>query len=55
MNTEELNKEFSKLNKEYIALDKSLNTATESESFSISDKMDAIQVRMCEISALLEG
>jgi hypothetical protein len=53
--TEQLNKEFAKLNKKYIALDKSLNGASELEAENIGDQMEAIQTRMSEIATQLEG
>jgi predicted nucleic acid-binding Zn-ribbon protein len=54
MTTQNLNKEFTKLNKAYIALDKQLDTATENETLVLSERMQAIQDKMSDISNQLE-
>lgn len=52
---EQLNKEFEKLNLEYLELDSSLHTANENDSFLISEKMENIQHKMSKIATALEN
>lgn len=50
-----LEKEFKKLNTQYIKLDKKLDSASKYDNTEdISDQLDKIQQRMSEISTKLE-
>tara|TARA_R110000824_G_C15199340_1_gene675542 strand:- start:900 stop:1085 length:186 start_codon:yes stop_codon:yes gene_type:complete len=52
---ETLNKKFDSLNKEYVKLDKSLNTTiTEDAQILISQKLEDIQQKMSVISNQIE-
>ena len=54
--SEKLEKEFKKLNAQYIKLDKKMDSLAKSGSTDdISDELERIQLRMSEISTELES